>query len=137
MYAPNGGKNISSTAFYGPEKFIAIKPKKLVIADDGIAYYTNDDGALAYRNVNRVVIVDLQTFSIESIDETSVKFAGGASSEFGADYGRVIKGDTNIARGSNFYLASSTSVYNSSGDQVNVTSNSTYMYLAIKCEDNN
>ena len=136
MYAPNGGKDLSFSAFYGPEKFIAIKPKKLVIADDGLAYYTNDDGALAYRNVNRVVIVDLESFAIESCEETSVKFAGDASSSFNADYSRVIRGDTDLSDGANFYYVSSTSIYDSSGTVVTVNDSGTYMYLAIKCEDN-
>ena len=62
--------------FYGPEKFIALKPKKLVIADNGMAYYTDDNDAYRVKNLNRVVIVDLETFALESavIDE-SIKFA--------------------------------------------------------------
>ena len=56
--------------FFGPVKFIAIKPKKLVIADDGIAFYTDNDLLLKYKNVNRIVTVDLESFSI--IDEPSL-----------------------------------------------------------------
>ena len=93
IYVPDGGKNLVSDAFYGPEKFIALKPKKLVIAEDGFAFYTNDDGALSYRNVNRVVIVDLEAFAIESCSDVSVKFAGGASSDFEGDYGRELYGN--------------------------------------------
>ena len=55
--------------FFGPVKFIAIKPKELVIADDGIAFYTDND-LLKYKNVNRIVTVDLESFSI--IDEPSL-----------------------------------------------------------------
>lgn len=50
-------------AFYGPTHFIAVKPKKLVISDEGLAFYMND-GELYCRNVNRIVYVDLDTFSI-------------------------------------------------------------------------
>ena len=137
IYAPDGGKNLSASAFYGPQKFIAIKPKKLVIADDGIAYYTNDDGALAYRNVNRVVVVDLETFAMESWDETSVTFAGDASSSFNGDYSQVVRGDTDITNGANFYYATSFagSIYDSNGARVDNVMNED-MYLAIKCEDN-
>lgn len=56
---------LSTKAFYGPQKFIAIKPKKLIISDDGIAFYTDAEGLYKYKNVNRVVIVDLEKFSAE------------------------------------------------------------------------
>lgn len=52
--------------FAGPIKFIAIKPKELVIADDGGYYYkTGPDAVTDSRagNINRVVTVDLNDFS--------------------------------------------------------------------------
>ena len=57
--------------FFGPQKFIAIKPKKLVIADDGVAFYTESDNAYKMKNANRIVTVDLESFSLTStcIDE--------------------------------------------------------------------
>lgn len=62
--------------FYGPEKFIAIKPKKLVIADNGLAYYTDDNDAYRVKNLNRVVTVDLETFALEVSEvDSSIKFA--------------------------------------------------------------
>ena len=64
---------LSSDGFYGPEKFLAIKPKKLVIADDGIALYSDND-ILKYKNVNRIVTVDLEKFAIESLEETEATF---------------------------------------------------------------
>lgn len=78
VYAPNSSfENItltlSNNALYGPAKFIAIKPKKLVIADDGLAFYTDENGAFKYKNVNRVVTVDLESFSLVS-SETNAKF---------------------------------------------------------------
>ena len=60
IYVP--GENDSS--FYGPTKFIAIKPKQLVISDEGFAYYTNN-GLLYRKNVNRVAIVNLEDFAME------------------------------------------------------------------------
>ena len=53
-------------SFYGPTRFIAVKPKKLVIADEGLAFYT-DNELLRYKNVNRVVYVDLENFAVEKI----------------------------------------------------------------------
>lgn len=61
--------------FCGPQKFVAIKPKKLVIADSGIAFYTDAEGIWKYKNINRIVTVDLESFSIESNPkESSVNF---------------------------------------------------------------
>lgn len=72
LYSPEN----ESEGFYGPEKFIAIKPKKLVIADNGLAFYTDDNYAYRAKNKNRVVFVDLETFALESADiESSIKFA--------------------------------------------------------------
>lgn len=64
---------LSSDFFYGPKRFVAIKPKKLVIADDGFAVYTNDDGTLNFKNVNRVVYVDLEDFAISKTESTNAK----------------------------------------------------------------
>lgn len=60
IYCP--GENEAS--FYGPTKFIAIKPKQLVISDEGFTYYTNN-GLLYRKNVNRVAIVNLEDFAME------------------------------------------------------------------------
>lgn len=57
-----------------PQKVIAVKPKKLVISDDGIAFYTDNDGNLFYKNMNRVATIDLETFVIDSIQTTTAKF---------------------------------------------------------------
>ena len=62
------------TVFLGPESFIALKPKKLVIADNGIAFYTDDDGLWGYKNQNRIVTVDLEKFSIESTENAGLYF---------------------------------------------------------------
>ena len=58
--------------FAGPRKFVGIKPKKLVVMDHGIAFYTDDD-VLKYKRVDRVVYVDLESFSItDSVPVTTV-----------------------------------------------------------------
>lgn len=61
-------------AFYGPRKFIAIKPKKLVIADSGVAFYTDSNDAWCFKNVNRVIEIDLGTFAMTSIEDISFNF---------------------------------------------------------------
>ena len=60
--------------FVGPEKFIAIKPKKLVISDTGMAVYTNSEGLLARKKVNRVVELDLKALSMENSVKSVVDF---------------------------------------------------------------
>ena len=58
--------------FVGPEKFIAIKPKKLAISDAGMFFYTNDNGVLAKKKANRVVEIDLETLSMETATKTDI-----------------------------------------------------------------
>ena len=70
IYAPK----TTDKGFYGPQKFIAIKPKKLIIADDGLAFYTDDNGLWNYKNANRIVSVDLESFAITSIQKGTVSF---------------------------------------------------------------
>lgn len=74
IYFPSENDN----CFYGPTKFVAVKPKKLVISDEGLAFYTDND-ALRYRNVNRIVYVDLDNFangiSEEVILDSSIKLS--------------------------------------------------------------
>ncbi len=66
--------NNSDVCFAGPHKFIAIKPKKLVISDTGLAFYTNADGAITYKNINRVIEVDLKTLSMINKTDAAVDF---------------------------------------------------------------
>ncbi len=70
LNAPYG--NGLNSYFTGPEKFIAIKPKKLVISDNGTAFYTSSD--IQYkRTVNRVVEIDLATLSMENAEKTNTE----------------------------------------------------------------
>lgn len=81
----NAPYDSESSHFVGPEKFIAIKPKKLVIADTGLAFYTDSD--LIYKKkVNRVVEIDLESLSMENADITLVE------NEFNPDYAHVFIG---------------------------------------------
>lgn len=74
FYLPPLSNKLSASSFYGPQKFIAIKPKKLVISDDGVALYADVYGALTYKNVNRVITVDLKNFSIDESVDVNVTF---------------------------------------------------------------
>ncbi len=77
LYAPYLTSNSDGTQnnddlknyFAGPRKFVAIKPKKLVILDCGIAFYTDSDGIFSYKKVNRIVEVDLETLSMSPSDD--------------------------------------------------------------------
>jgi len=91
--------------FARPGRFIAIKPKQLVISDDGIAFYTDKNGGLSYKNVNRVVYIDLQQFSIESANAVSVEFSGDEhDTKYG--YSTLIEGEASyfiVPVGYSFY----------------------------------
>lgn len=50
---------LKNSAFLGPEKFISIRPDKLVIADDGYYFYKNNQNELHIKNINRVVTVEI------------------------------------------------------------------------------
>ncbi len=80
IFTPAITTSISTEQFYGPSKFVAVKPKKLIIADDGIAFYTDND-VLKYKNVNRIVTVDLNSFSIVGTEDVSAKFSDESSKE--------------------------------------------------------
>ena len=73
---PQISEDISAKVLYSPKKFIAIKPKKLIIADDGIAYYVDSLGGLRYKNENHIVEVDLESFAISKVESASVNFNG-------------------------------------------------------------
>ena len=49
-----------NNTFYGPDKIVAIKPKQIVIADDGVEHDSGYDG----KNKQRLVVFDLQNNSI-------------------------------------------------------------------------
>ena len=73
LYTPSPmNKTLSTSALYGASKILAIKPKKLVIAEEGFAYYTEND-QLFYKNINRIVTVDLEDFSMK-FDNTDASF---------------------------------------------------------------
>ena len=111
---PNEGEK----SFYGPTRFIAVKPKKLVIADEGLTFYT-DDELLRYKNVNRVVYVDLENFAVEKIVtlDPSVGLSENETS--------VLKSDSSIS------VSESVEYYTE-----NVHGSTTSFYVGITCGDN-
>lgn len=55
-----------SNTFYGPDKIVAIKPKKIVIADDGVEH----DSLYYSKQKQRFVVFDLETNTITDLIET-------------------------------------------------------------------
>lgn len=56
----------STTGLFGPQRFIALEPKKLVILDSGEFTYIKDANVKG-KKVNRVVEIDLETFTIGKV----------------------------------------------------------------------
>lgn len=67
--------------FYAPVRFLAVKPKKLVIADNGVYMYcdTNNTNNLTTETASRVVTVDLESFSDPVYSEISADFGASKS----------------------------------------------------------
>ena len=56
---------LSSGYFYGPRKFLAIKPKKLIFADDGFMFYGTNDNPSG-KDVNQVIEFDIESAMFDS-----------------------------------------------------------------------
>lgn len=81
---------------FGPTKFIAIKPKKLVFADEGIFVYNDetDSNNPKYKNINRVVEIDLANNQITEVPiNTEVSFTKDETNEISvySDYVSINK----------------------------------------------
>ena len=61
--------------FYGPQKIIAIKPKEIVIADDGASI---ENSTMSQKN--RVVLFNLETNSITGVKTSPTEFYFSTSS---------------------------------------------------------
>ena len=58
-----------SNVFYGPQGFVAIIPKKLVIADAGFSMSKFEDGnKVNLTKKSRIVTVDLETLAFETVN---------------------------------------------------------------------
>ena len=69
-----------SNTFYGPDKIVAIKPKKIVIADDGVAQGSGYNA----KQKQRFVVFDLETNTITDLIETpeGINFSDGTTGSF-------------------------------------------------------
>lgn len=111
IYAPTDSEPLNSSLYLsGPQKFLAIKPKKLVIADDGVMFYTDDLGAYKYKNVNRIVTIDLENFAGGIKTEVDVKAEFDEKKE--GNFVEAVCGFTPIASAS-FYKCTGKSKYES------------------------
>lgn len=65
---------LSSEYFYSPRKFLAIKPKKLIFADDGFMFYGNSDNTIG-KDVNQVIEFDIEKAMFDSYNlDQSIDF---------------------------------------------------------------
>lgn len=64
-FAPTA-KN-EGACFYGPMGFVAVMPKKLVIADSGLAMSANGTSNVKLSKKSRIVTIDLETEAFESV----------------------------------------------------------------------
>ena len=64
-FAPTA-KN-EGACFYGPMGFVAVMPKKLVIADSGLAMSANGTTNVKLSKKSRIVTIDLETEAFESV----------------------------------------------------------------------
>ena len=91
----------TKAAFFGPQRIIALRPKELVIADEGVVFYTDSLGAYKFRNVNRIVTVNLEEFAITSVKEASVGFSNDNTEAFpgGCKFASVPSGSLYVTDG--------------------------------------
>lgn len=66
LLTPNLATSVVSNKFYGPSKFIAIRPKELVIAEE--AAYTDDSNEELCKSINTVTTINLETMSMTQVD---------------------------------------------------------------------
>ncbi|WP_443741556.1 hypothetical protein [Treponema berlinense] len=58
-YCIPDGADSTNTAFFGPEKFCAVVPKKIVIVDDGFYWKAGDSGDGVIKNKDSIVEFDI------------------------------------------------------------------------------
>lgn len=73
----------AKTAFFGPEKFCAVVPKKIVIVDDGFYWKAGDSGDGVIKNKDSIVEFDIDSSTLARGDSNiSVSFKIGTSSYY-------------------------------------------------------
>ena len=103
-YIPSLSEN--SNKFYGPRRFVAIKPKEIAIADSGANFVMPNVTNQTYGKMfahNRVVTVSLSSFAISNVTKLSnINFSGLTLSGSGTYSGGYIQSngctdDSNLA----------------------------------------
>lgn len=81
-YCTPDGADLTNTAFFGPEKFCAVVPKKIVIVDDGFYWKAGEpDGVI--KNKDSIVEFDIEGSTLARGDSNiSVSFKIGTSSYY-------------------------------------------------------
>lgn len=88
-YCTPDATDSSKTAFFGPEKFCAVVPKKIVIVDDGFYWKAGDSGDGVIKNKDSIVEFDIDSSTLARGDSNiSVSFKIGTSSYY---YGKTEK----------------------------------------------
>ena len=133
----NVGKTLAFPDIYGvnetekylsaPAKVIAVKPKKLVIADDGCAFYT-DSECLKYKNMNRIVTVDLEDFVVESVQTTTAEFSSNISSYLKTNIAINTLEEIKTSQEDGHYFESSAKEW----DSATIEGIKNQLYLAVK-----
>lgn len=86
-YCTPDATDSSKTAFFGPEKFCAVVPKKIVIVDDGFYWKEGDSGDGTIKNKDSIVEFDIDSSTLARGDSNiSVSFKIGTSSYY---YGKT------------------------------------------------
>ncbi|MBQ7159852.1 MAG: hypothetical protein IJS09_10600 [Treponema sp.] len=112
LYAPSSAED--KTAFFGPQKFIAVKPKKLVIGDGGLAFFTDDNNGYRYKNANRDVEVDLESFAITDATSSGTQY----SSYIGDLVGSGFTSIQSLGLSGSVYISNGSSWSNSSTENI-------------------
>lgn len=86
-YCTPDATDSSKTFFFGPEKFCAVVPKKIVIVDDGFYWKAGDSGDGAIKNKDSIVEFDIDSSTLTRGDANiSVSFKIDTSSYY---YGKT------------------------------------------------
>ncbi len=72
VYTP---KSADTESFFKPDVLVALKPKQLVLLDTGKYFFIDTDEYWKYKNVNRIITIDLDTFTIKKIMQTNIEGA--------------------------------------------------------------
>lgn len=121
--------SVPETAKYlsSPTKVIGLKPKKLIIADDGCAFYS-DSECLKYKNMNRVATIDLERFIVESVQTTAAEFTSSISDYLHSGISLSTLGTVTTSQTTGYYFDSSAHEWGSAG----VSESISQLDLAVK-----